>query len=230
MFDIRKVKKIVINLERRPDRLKLFKDEMDFIGWEYDIFKAIDYGSYLGCAYSHLKILEDFLATDEKYIMIFEDDCYFMPYVKEQLEKSLFELSEVDWDYFHLGPSINCPVNNFSNHLLNLSELPKQEEHHRGIYNTVCYIINRKFAQMAITWNEKNQKAIDQYYYEDIFKELKCFAPSLPLVTQRVGFSDINKTTDNNHYLITYNWNLYTKNKLDIQYYDINYCENLKYS
>jgi hypothetical protein len=82
MFDIRKVKKIVINLERRPDRLKLFKDEMDFIGWEYDIFKAIDYGSYLGCAYSHLKILEDFLATDEKYIMIFEDDCYFMPYVK----------------------------------------------------------------------------------------------------------------------------------------------------
>jgi hypothetical protein len=97
-------------------------------------------------------------------------------------------------------------------------------------FNTVCYIVNRKFAEMVLRWEESNLKAIDQYYYEDIFGKLKCFAPSLPIVTQQVGFSDINKTTDNNHYLITYNWNLYTKNKLDVSYYDINYCDKLKHS
>jgi GR25 family glycosyltransferase involved in LPS biosynthesis len=230
MIDLDKVKKVVINLERRPDRLKKFDDEMKFIGWDYNIFKAIDYGNYLGCAYSHQEILKEFLASDEKYIMVLEDDCFFMPYSKNQLKKSLDELNMIDWDYFHLGPSINCPVNNYSDNLLDLSKLPEQEEHHRGIYNTVCYIVNRKFAEMVLRWEESNLKAIDQYYYEDIFGKLKCYAPSLPIVTQQVGFSDINKTTDNNHYLITYNWNLYTKNKLDVSYYDINYCDKLKHS
>jgi len=227
-MDINNIRKVVINLKRRPDRLKNIHREMKYIGWDYEVFDAIDKGGYIGCALSHQKIIEDFLKTDEQYIMVLEDDCFFMPYANNQLEKSLNELDTIDWDFFHLGPSINCPVNNFSENLLNLSELPEQEPHHRGIYNTVCYITNRKFAKKILNWNVSNQKAIDQFFYEDIYNQLKCYAPSTPIVTQKIGFSDINNTTDNNHYLITYNWNLYTENKISTFYYDINHCENEK--
>jgi GR25 family glycosyltransferase involved in LPS biosynthesis len=228
MLDIDKIRKVVVNLKRRTDRLENFDQEMSYIGWDYEIFEAIDKGSYIGCALSHQEILKDFLKTNDDYLMIIEDDCYFMPYAKNQLEKSLKELNDIEWDFFHLGPSINCPVNNFSENLLNLSELPEQEPHHRGIYNTVCYITNRKFAKKVLDWEINNQKAIDQFFYEDIYKILKCYAPSIPIVTQKNGFSDINNTDDNNHYLITYNWNLYTENKISNLYYDIDYCEKEK--
>jgi len=228
-MDINKIKKVVINLKRRPDRLETFNQEMEYMGWDYEIFEAIDKGGYDGCALSHQKIIEDFLTTDDEYIMILEDDCFFMPYAKTQLEKSLNELNNIEWDFLHLGPSINCPVNNFSENLLNLSELPKQEPHHRGIYNTVCYITNRKFAEKILEWSVINQKAIDQFFYEDIYSTLKCYATATPVVTQKNGFSDINNTHDNNHYLITYNWNLYTENKISGSYYDIDYCEKEKH-
>ena len=228
MVDINNIRKVVINLKRRPDRLENFILEMEYIGWDYEIFEAIDKGGYDGCALSHQKIIEDFLTTDDEYIMILEDDCFFMPYAKTQLEKSLNELNNIEWDFLHLGPSINCPVNNFSENLLNLSELPEQEPHHRGIYNTVCYITNRKFAEKILEWSVNNQKAIDQFFYEDIYSKLKCYSTSTPVVTQKNGFSDINNTHDNNHYLITYNWNLYTENKISGAYYDIEYCEKEK--
>jgi len=114
MFNINDIRKVVINLKRRPDRLEQFNQEMNYMGWDYEVFEAIDGGGYVGCALSHQKIIEDFLKTDDEYIMVFEDDSFFMPYTKNQLEKSLNELSNLDWDFFHLGPSINCPVNNFS--------------------------------------------------------------------------------------------------------------------
>ena len=103
-MDINSIRKIVINLKRRPNRLQNFHREMEYIGWDYEIFEAIDKGSYIGCALSHQKIIEDFLKTDDEYLMVMEDDCFFMPYAKNQIEKSLDELNGVEWDFFHLGP------------------------------------------------------------------------------------------------------------------------------
>ena len=228
MLDINNIRKVVINLKRRPDRLEQFNNEMNYMGWDYEIFEAIDGGGYVGCALSHQKIIRDFLKSDDEYIMIFEDDTFFMPYAKTQLEKSLNELNDVEWDFFHLGPSLNRPVNNFSKNLLDLSNLPEKEPHHRGVYNLDCYVINRKFAEEMLKFKIESQKAIDQYLDEDVFSNFKCFSTATPVVTQKNGFSDINNTNDNNHYLITYNWNLYTENKINTFYYDINYCENEK--
>ena len=94
-MDINNIRKIVINLKRRPDRLENFDREMNYIGWDYEIFEAIDKGSYVGCALSHQKIIEDFLNTDDEYIMVLEDDCFFMPYIENQLEKSLNDVEEL---------------------------------------------------------------------------------------------------------------------------------------
>jgi GR25 family glycosyltransferase involved in LPS biosynthesis len=228
MLDIDKIRKVVINLKRRPDRLETFNQEMEFMGWDYEIFEGIDKKGYDGCALSHLKIVEDFINSNDEHIMILEDDCFFMPYAKTQLEKSLDELNNIEWDFFHLGPSLNRPVNNYSENLLDLSNLPEKEPHHRGIYNLACYVINRNFGEEILKFKLECQKAIDQYLDEDVFPNFKCLSTSIPIITQRSGFSDINQTHDNNHYMITYNWNLYTENKINTRYFDINYCEQEK--
>ena len=227
-MDINKVRKVVINLKRRPDRLENFNQEMEYMGWDFEIFEGIDKSGYDGCALSHLKIVENFLKSDDEYIMILEDDCFFMPYAKSQLEKSLNELNNLEWDFFHLGPSLNRPVNNYSENLLDLSNLPEKEPHHRGIYNLAGYVINRKFGEEILKFKFESQKAIDQYLDEDVFSNFKCFSTSIPVITQRSGFSDINQTNDNNHYMITYNWNSYSENKISTLYYDMNYCEKEK--
>ena len=228
MIDIKKIKKIVINLKRRPDRLEKFSREMEYMGWDYNIFEGIDTGGYDGCALSHLKIIEEFLKTDDEHIMILEDDCFFMPYAKNQLEKSLIELNNIEWDFFNLGPTLFRPINNYSDNLLDLSNLPPKDNHHSGIYSLAGYVINRKFGEELLKFKLENQKPIDQYLDEDVFHNFKCFAPSIPIITQRNSFSDNNNTVTKNHYTMTYNWNVYCENKITHLYYDIDYCEGEK--
>jgi GR25 family glycosyltransferase involved in LPS biosynthesis len=226
-MDINKIRKIVINLKRRPDRLEKFDREMNYFGWDYEIFEGVDIGVD-GCALSHVKVVENFLKTDDEHIMILEDDCFFMPYAKNQLEKSLKELNNLEWDFFNLGPSPNRPINNYSDNLLDLSNLPPKDHRHSGIYGLACYVINRKFGEEFLKFKLENQKPIDQYLDEDVFHNFKCFAPSIPIITQRDGFSDNTKKTDNNHYLALYKWNLYCENKINTSYYDIGFCEREK--
>jgi GR25 family glycosyltransferase involved in LPS biosynthesis len=229
-MDINKIKKIVINLKRRPDRLKKFDREMNYIGWDYDIFEAVEnIVGVDGCALSHVKVVENFLKTDDEHIMILEDDCFFMPYAKNQLEKSLKELNNLEWDYFNLGPLVFRPVNDYSDNLLDLSNLPtKDNNHHSGIYGLACYIINRKFGEEFLKFKLESKKPIDVYLDEDVYPNFKCFAPSIPVITQSNGFSDNYNTVINNHYTMTYKWNLYCKTKINPSYYDIGLCEREK--
>jgi GR25 family glycosyltransferase involved in LPS biosynthesis len=86
-IDFSKIKKFVINLDRREDRLDHFKKEMEWIGWDYERFPAIDTNSYIGCALSHKRLSEICLESDDEYFMFLEDDIFFMPYAKEQIKK-----------------------------------------------------------------------------------------------------------------------------------------------
>ena len=52
----------------------------------------------------------------------------------------------------------------------------------------------------------------------------------LPLVVQKNDYSDINKTTDSNHYVMTYNWNVYFPDKLENIYLDYNNCIQIRNS
>lgn len=229
MINIDDIKKIVINLKRRPDRLENFDREMNYIGWDYDIFEAVEnIVDVDGCALSHVKVVENFLKTDDEHIMILEDDCFFMPYAKNQLEKSLKELNNLEWDFFNLGPSLHRPINNYSDNLLDLTNLPPKDNHHSGIYGLACYIINRKFGEEFVKFKIESQKPIDVYLDEDVFHNFKCFAPSMPVITQRNGFSDNVKKTDYYHYFILHKWNLYCENKINTSYYDIGFCEREK--
>ena len=81
------IPKFVVNLDRRPDRLEEVTKEMNYLGWDFERFPAIDTNSYMGITKSTFEIIK--IAKERNYprVMIIEDDCGFMPYAKDLLQK-----------------------------------------------------------------------------------------------------------------------------------------------
>jgi len=233
-----KIPKVVLNLKRREDRLVKFKEEMDFMGWDYDVFEAIDTGSYIGCALSHVEIAKKFLEKkDEDFLLVMEDDLFFMPYAKKVLMDCQNELNKIDWEFFHFGPSIHRPLKKYNDVLIDLNNLPPKDiDRHRGIFGTTSFVLTKKSAEVISNWdtnlyieNHRHIIPIDEYFDKILYKKVRSFCPYWLITTQQNDFSDINKTFDNNHYLLTYNWNVYLPHKIPTQMLDFNYCKNLRY-
>jgi len=230
------IKKFVINLDRRNDRFEHFKSEMDWIGWDFERFSAVDTNSYIGCALSHQKIAETCLNLEGDYFMFIEDDIFFMPYAKEQIQKCENELSSRYFDFFHLAPSLHRPVNNLTENLMDLTNLPpKDENKHREVFGTSAFIVNKKVCEYILNWdtnkyieNSHRQLPIDEYIAKSIYPNLISLSSTLPIVTQTNNFSDIGNQFYNNHYTMTYNWNVYTDNKLTNHLMDLDYCKNIR--
>ena len=108
---------IVINLERRKDRLEQFDAEAKRIGFEYEVHKAID-GKAEGIdpiaagRLSHIQVLES-IKPDEM-VLICEDDAVFCDDFLEKLDTHMAKLPE-NWDIFYLGAIKNRtePVNDY---------------------------------------------------------------------------------------------------------------------
>jgi GR25 family glycosyltransferase involved in LPS biosynthesis len=224
----------VINLKRRPERLKQAVSEMSYMGWNYRVFEAVDTNSHTGCMLSHKEIAKRLLESNEEYIVTFEDDLFFMPYAREFLPALNKQINSMSCNIINLGPAFHRPVSKIEDKLINLSELPPRNlDRHRGIYGTVGLIYNRLVAEKIIKYYEDPnpnhaQVPIDVFLDEFIYPLGKAYSPITPLITQRPVYSDINYTNDNNHYVITYNWNLYSPYKLPGHFLDFGVCENLK--
>lgn len=232
------IPKFVINLERRPDRLEKVTKEFEYMGWSFERFDAVDTNSYEGCAFSHQKIAEIILERGYEHAMVFEDDIFFMPYAKELIPAIEEELSNNEWYFFHFAPSIHRPLNKFSDNLVDLTVLPpKDPDKHRGIFGTSGFILTKKACELIKEWNTNNvienshqQVPIDEFLDRGVYPNIQSFSAKLPFVVQRNDYSDINKTNDSNHYVMTYNWNVYFPDKLKNIYLDHNNCVQMRNS
>jgi GR25 family glycosyltransferase involved in LPS biosynthesis len=235
-INFKEIPKFVINLDRRPDRLESVKEEFSYIGWDFERFSAVDTNSYEGCAYSHQKIAQIILERGYDYAMVFEDDIFFMPYAKKLIPLIEQELSENEWEFFHFAPSIHRPLNKFSENLVDLTNLPpKDPDRHRGIFGTSGFILTKKSAEYVTKWNTNDiienthmQVPIDEFLDRGVYPNMQSFSAKLPLVVQKSGYSDINKTMDSNHYIMTYNWNVYFPDKLESVYLDHGRCVEIR--
>ena len=230
------IPKFLINLDRREDRLKSVSEEFQYMGWTFERFSAVDTNSYEGCAYSHQKIAKLILERGYEYAMVFEDDIFFMPYVKKLIPLIEQELNNVDWSFFHFAPSIHRPLSKYSNNLLDLTTLPpKDPNRHRGIFGTSGFILTKEACKIIAEWdtnviieNSHKQIPIDEFLDRALYPKLQSFSATLPLVVQKYDFSDINKTMDSNHYVMTYNWNVYCPDKLDNRFLEYNKCLEMR--
>ena len=120
-MNLEKIEKYVINLKSRSDRLEHIKGEMKYMGWDFNLFEAVDTSSYKGCAYSHIEVAKIAKEKGLDYVMVLEDDVFFMPYAKQLLADCLKDLEDMEWDLFHFAPSIHRPLTYEGGNLVNLS-------------------------------------------------------------------------------------------------------------
>lgn len=236
MIDINTVDKYVINLDSRQDRLKHIEKEFDYVGWNFNRFSGVNTNSYEGCAFSHMGVASLAKEKGLDYVMVFEDDIFFMPYALQLLEQCLRDLEDVDWDLFHLAPSIHRRINYSEGNLVDLSaQHPPKRPTDRGIYGLSAYIYKSHMCDEILKWkghrdwpNPAQQKPIDALFDEYIYPTFQCYCGKFPIVTQIADYSTINKGVYNNHYIITYNWVSYINKNFPSRYFDQNACRQLR--
>ena len=220
---LKDIPKFVVNLKRRPDRLERFKKQMEYLGWEYEVFEAIDTNSYMGITKSQLAIIE--IAKERGYdkVMIMEDDCEIMPYAENFIEKLDSEIEHVDYAILNLSPTLNRHINRAPgfNYLLDMTNLPeKQNPVHRDIYaaNMIVYdksIYDEMFKISEVAFQSGDYYyALDDFTFQFIVQKFHSYCPTVPIATQGNDWSDISQGNYNNFYLQTYNWNLFSPVKI----------------
>jgi GR25 family glycosyltransferase involved in LPS biosynthesis len=233
-MNLKEIPKFVVNLKRRPDRLEHIKKEMDYIGWDFELFEAVDIGSYVGCTLSHLEILNIAKQRNYKRVMIIEDDCTFMPYSKSFIEK--IESSE-DFEFAicNLSPTLNRPVlKNVNNpFFLDITNLPEKNENHRDIFatNMIIYdssIYDDVFEITGTTYGPPNYYPIDEFNFRFIISEKQSYCPILPIAPQMSDWSDVSNGNFGNYYMQTYNWNLYSPYKIPNEFLDYGTIQKIK--
>lgn len=223
------IPKFVINLDRRPDRMESITKEMEYIGWDFERFSAIDTNSYMGITKSTFEIIK--IAQERKYprVMLIEDDCGFMPYAKDLLEQIEETCSDLEFAMFNLGPTQNRPINVSDKYelLFDMTNTPEAPPECRGIYgaNMVIYdesIYDKIFeiSQTAFTTSGEYYFALDDYTYQFIVQKYQSYSPILPIAPQKSNYSNISEGIYNNWYMQTYNWNRWTPRKIPNEFMD----------
>ena len=168
-----------VNLEERKDRWTEAKREFRKANIKAKHFSAIkDVPAFVGCWKSHLEILREAREKDEN-VFIFEDDAFIIG--QEQIEDTIEELAQIEWDMFYLGGNILRPFFQVTKRLARLSHCQ----------STHAYGVNKKILDPLIKIVEANKTHIDVVYADIIVPNVKAFI-SIPLIaTQRESYSDI---------------------------------------
>lgn len=97
-------KVVVINLDRRTDRMEKLVPQLERLGIEYERHSAVD-GKELGIdpisagTMSHVEVLKKY---QDKKILVLEDDAQFIDDFNEKFEEVMQTLPS-NWDIFYLG-------------------------------------------------------------------------------------------------------------------------------
>lgn len=113
----------VINLRRRPDRLRSFRQRLERYGWPFAepiVYPAIEGdkvgvpaefsqgGGAYGCRMSHLRILQDCLMEDVGSVLILEDDADITEGFPQRVQEFLQKVPS-DWEGIMLGGQHHAP-------------------------------------------------------------------------------------------------------------------------
>jgi hypothetical protein len=217
------IPKFVVNLKRRPDRLERFKKQMEYLGWDYEVFEAVDTNSYIGITDSQLSIIKIAKERGYKKVMIMEDDCEIMPYAHDFINKLDSEINDLEYAILNLSPTLNRHIERSREHnlLLDMTNLPeKRDPNHRDIYaaNMIIYdesIYDEMFNIGETRFQNGNYfYALDDFTFQFIVQKFQSYCPIVPVCTQGEDWSDISQGNYNNFYLQTYNWNLFSPVKI----------------
>jgi GR25 family glycosyltransferase involved in LPS biosynthesis len=177
-------KVIVINLDRRTDRMEKLAPQLEKLDIQYKRFSAVD-GKKLDLdpivagLRSHLQVMKQIAGQK---VLILEDDAQFVEDFNEKFEKVMQTLPE-DWDIFYLGALVPKDVG-----------LIRMVNRHWGIQvlttGSQAYCINPSKLEYFISKLEDYNSYID-IGLRDFAKDLKAYIAQPNLVTQFPSYSDL---------------------------------------
>ncbi len=172
-------KVVVINLDRRKDRLEKVDAQLQELGITYERFsavdaKALDIDPIQACKQSHIRVLEDSVGKT----LILEDDAYFMEGFNERFTEFV-ELLPKDWHIFYLGAvllnSEHC--NDIMVRAMDTSSLH-------------AYCVNPEFKEIALEQGRDYPEHID-VAYRLLHRQYRSYAAKPPMVKQYPSYSDL---------------------------------------
>jgi len=138
-----------INLDRRTDRkekLVAGLEEFNISGVERYSARSDTSTPQLNLINTTFEIYQKFLESDAESLLILEDDCLFLPEIKEKPEEIFNKLYKLEWDLFWVGGVNRKPPLPFKNKFYRVSS-PSYAQ---------SYIIKRKMCEDVLTYFEKD--------------------------------------------------------------------------
>jgi len=181
---------VVINLDRRTNRLAEFDEQAKSVGLTYERHSAYDaegktdsqgypMRGIVACTLSHLEVMAKAIEDGIESLFIFEDDANFAEGFNDRLKQTWAEMPE-NWDVFYGG----LWLHQFKPYSENLV-IPQDS------YSAHAYGMNQKalkyFYQniQGKTHIDLEQSKLNQY--------LNAYCAKPALVYQRPGYSDLDK-------------------------------------
>jgi glycosyl transferase family 25 len=169
-------KAILINLDRRTDRLEQFDKQAKELGIIYDRLTAVEsFNPMFGCNLSHIAALSKY---DCDVIFIFEDDALFVEDFQAKFDQAMRNVPD-DWDMLYLGAHLlqKEPYNDYWVRSLECS-------------STHAYAVRGPIKDRLIKEGMTTARHID-VSYATLHKEIKAYAARPTLVYQGKSYSDL---------------------------------------
>jgi GR25 family glycosyltransferase involved in LPS biosynthesis len=167
---------ILINLNRRTDRLEQFDKQAKALGIQYERLQAIEsVDPRLGCKLSHLAALTKYAS---EVIFIFEDDAVFVDDFEKQFEQAMAWVPE-DWHMLYFGA-----------HMLQKQRVNDYWYRSLECSSTHAYAVKRQFVHKLIKagMNPTNHIDVD---YASLHKDVIAYVARPTLIYQGPGYSDL---------------------------------------
>lgn len=181
---------VVINLDRRPDRLAEFDEQAKSIGLEYERHAAFDAEGKLNnfglplrpsdaCMKSHSDVINKAHNDGVKSLLVFEDDSNFVDNFIEKCEQAWREVPD-DWDLFYGGLWLHSSQK-FSDHLVKPT----------NSWSAHCYGINGK--ALPHVFRQIQGKRFIDIELSTLNTRLNAYCAKPALVYQRPSYSDLER-------------------------------------
>lgn len=169
---------ILINLDRRTDRMEQFDNQAKSLGITYERLRAVEASdTRFGCKLSHMAALSKY---DSEIIFVFEDDSLFVEDFKTKFDQAMANAPE-DWDMLYMGAHLlqKEPYNDYWVRSLECS-------------STHAYAVRKTVVQRLI----KQAMSMDGHTdvaFSSLHKEIKAYAARPTLIYQGASYSDLQK-------------------------------------
>ncbi len=177
---------VVINLDRREDRLRQFESQTKDLGIDFVRYSAVDAQAFgidgtKACSRSHRQVLVDAKADGVDRLFVFEDDAEFRPNFNQAFER-ITKVIPDDWQMFYLG---SWPYS-----IIDVGIEGLRLTH--GNITTHAYGAKREIFDDLIACSLNESQPID-VMYGLMHPNIKTYMAHPSIVTQAIGISDIRK-------------------------------------